>query len=336
MDKIGMRFKGRLVFSTKRWFLWLLMVACALPAWAAPPPKVSCLGQIVAGERTFVLSAPEGSVLGQLLVKRGDRVARGAELARLRDFDTQAAAVESAKKEITLARAGLTLIERGKRPEEVEAQRAVVAAREASLNLHQAKKERYRQLHEKSIVPDDAYEAIAYDYEAARADFMREKNLLTGMLSGRAEEIRQAAAQVDVALANLRLEQARLEAQRIRAPIAGKVLAIKAYPGEAISEAGILDLADTDNMMILAEVYETDIARVQIGSRARISSTVFAGEMGGKVVEVERQVQAGRVYALDPRRHADRRIVLVRIKPDHPARLVSYTHAQVTVILNAQ
>lgn len=322
------------MIQVRRFLVFLMLLAWVFPVWAAPATKISCLGQIVAGERTVLLSAPDGSVLGQLLVKRGDRVTRGAELARLRDFDTQAAAVESAKKEITLARTGLTLIERGERPEEVEAQRAVVAAREAALLMNQSKKERYRQLHEKSIVPDDAYEAIAYDFEAARADLLREKNLLTGMLSGRKEEIHQAAARVDVALANLRLEQARLEALRIRAPIAGQVLAIKAYPGEAIGEAGILHLADTDNMMILAEVYETDIARVQIGSRARFSSSVFAGELSGKVVEIERQVQAGRIYALDPRRHADRRIVLVRIKPENPAQLVSFTNAQVTVILN--
>ena len=209
-----------------------------------------------------------------------------------------------------------------------------MAAREASLRRHQAKKDRYQQLHAKALIPDDAYEAILYDYEAARADLLREKNVLEGMLSGHKEEIRQAGARVAVAEANYRREVARLEAQRIRAPIAGKVLSIRAYPGEAIYEQGILDLAETENMMILAEVYETDIARVRIGSRARIRSTVFQGEMGGEVVEIERKVEAGRIYALDPRRHADRRIVMVRIKPDKPARLAAFSNAQVTVILN--
>ena len=154
------------------------------------------------------------------------------------------------------------------------------------------------------------------------------------MISGREEEIRQAAARVDVAQANLRFEEACLEAERIRAPIDGTVLSVLAYPGEAVGAQGILELADTDNIMILAEVYETDAAQVQTGSRAQIRSAVFAGEIGAKVVEIEGKVQASGIYPLDPRRHADRRIVLVRIKPDAPERLASFINAQVTVTIN--
>jgi len=65
-------------------FIILALTVLVFPVRAEQKPKISCLGQIIAGERTLVLSAPEGSILGQLLVKRGDRVARGgAELARL-------------------------------------------------------------------------------------------------------------------------------------------------------------------------------------------------------------------------------------------------------------
>lgn len=320
-----------------RLFLFTLLVASPLySVYAAESvSKLSCLGQIIAGERSIVVSAPDGSVIDQLLVKRGDRVARGAELARLRDYNEQVAQVECARKDIALAEAGLTLIQRGERPEQVEAQRAVVVAREAAVRMHQAKKDRYQQLHAKAIVPDDAFDAVIYEYEAARADLMREKNVLNGMLSGHQEEIRQAAARLALAQANHRRELARLETQRIRAPIAGRILSVAAYPGEAVGDQGILELADTENMMVLAEVYETDIARVRIGSRVNFRSTVFAGEMGGTVKEIERKVDVGRIYALDPRRHADRRIVMVRIKPDTPQRLASFNHAQVTVIINA-
>lgn len=323
------------MFRANHFFIILMLVGLVFPVLAEQTPKISCLGQIVAGERTIVVSAPEGSVLGQLLVKRGDRVVRGAELARLRDFDAKVAAVDCAKNEIVLAEAGLALISRGERPDQIKAQRDVVAARDAAMRMHQARKERYQQLHEKFIVSDHEYETIRYDFETARAELLREKNVLDGMLSGHKGEIHQAGARVALARANHRRELAHLDAQRIRAPIGGKVLSIKCYPGEAVGDSGILDLADTDNMMILAEVYETDIARVRIGSRVRIRSTVFTGEMGGAVMEIERKVEAGRIYALDPRRHTDRRIVLVRIKPDAPARLASFTNAQVTVILNA-
>jgi multidrug efflux pump subunit AcrA (membrane-fusion protein) len=67
-------------------FIILALTVLVFPVRAEQKPKISCLGQIIAGERTLVLSASEESILGQLLVKRGDRVARGAELARLTYF----------------------------------------------------------------------------------------------------------------------------------------------------------------------------------------------------------------------------------------------------------
>ena len=272
--------------------------------------------------------------MGQLLVKRGDRVAKGAELARLRNFEIQLAAVESARKKILLAQAGYALVKSAERPERISAQQAVVAAREAAVGLHSARKARHEKLLASKAVSTDTYETIHYNYEAARADLLREKSVLSSMVSGREEEIRLAAAHVDVAQANLQLEQARLETERIRAPIDGTVLSVLAYPGEAVGEQGILELADSDNIMILAEVYETDVAQVKTGSRAQIRSAVFAGEIGAEVMEIEQQVQASRIYPLDPRRHADRRIVLVRIKPDAPARLAAFINAQVTVLIN--
>jgi len=321
---------------TRHLFIVLILTGLALPveAGAQTASKISCLGQIIAGERSMVLSAPQDSVMSQLLVKRGDRVAQGAELARLRNFDIQSAAVESARKEISLAQAGFALVKSAERPERISAQQAVVSAKEAAVGLHSARKARHEKLLASNAVSTDTYETIHYNYEAARADLLREKSVLSSMISGREEEIYQAAAQVDVAQANLRLEQARLETERIRAPIDGTVLSVLAYPGEAVGEQGILELADTDNIMILAEVYETDAAQVRTGSRAQIRSAVFAGEIGAEVMEIEQKVQASRIYPLDPRRHADRRIVLVRLKPDTPERLASFINAQVTVMIN--
>lgn len=317
-------------------FLFSILAAGFLSQAAAADvtPAVSCLGQIVAGERTLVISAPEGSIIGHLPVKRGDYVMRGAELARLRDYDVQAAAVDLAEKEIALARAGLTLIKLGERPDQIEAQKAFVTARETALRMYQARRDRYRDLHEKDIASDDIYETVLNDYETAKAELTREKKLLDGMLSGHREEINQAEARIALAEAGCRREQALLEAQIIRAPIAGQVLSINAYPGESVEEKGILELADTENMMVVAEVYETDIARIRTGGRARIRSTVFDGEMGGTVVEIERKVNVGRIYALDPLSHSDQRIVMVRIKPDNPEPLSYFNHAQVTVIID--
>ncbi|MEH2246171.1 hypothetical protein [Nostoc sp.] len=45
----------------------------------------------------------------------------------------------------------------------------------------------------------------------------------------------------------------------MQAPIAGQIIKIHTRVGEKISTSGIANLAQTDQMMAVAEVYQTDI-----------------------------------------------------------------------------
>jgi HlyD family secretion protein len=47
------------------------------------------------------------------------------------------------------------------------------------------------------------------------------------------------------------------------------LIEIHTYPGERVGADGILELGRTDEMVAIAEVYETDIGRVRKGQRAR-------------------------------------------------------------------
>ncbi len=301
---------------------------------SAAEPGVACIGQVIAGERSITLAAPDGSVVSQLLVKRGDRVEAGTELARLRDYEICEAAVTRAEREIVLAKATLDLVAAGERDELVEAQRAVLAARDASLRMHARRKERYEALHTNSFVSTDQYEEVMNAFDLANAETLRAKSILDSLGAGRIEEVRQAEARVAVAEAERDLELTRLEAQRIRSSMAGEILAIHSYDGEAIGDRGILDLADTANMMVLAEVYETDIGRVRLGHKALIRSPAIEGDIEGTVVEIQRQVETGRIFPLDPLLRSDRRIIPVRIKPAADKRLATLNNAQVTVIIS--
>ncbi len=312
--------------------------AAAILIFATQAPArdqgVACLGQVVAGNRSLTLAAPAGSVVSRLLIKRGDRVESGAELARLRDYEICEAALARAGQDIALAQASLALVAAGERNELVEAQKSLLAAHEASALMHARRKERYEALHTNFFVSLDQFEEVINAYDLANAEALRAKSILESLHDGRSEAIAEAAARVAVAEAERDLASARLEAQRIRAPMAGDILDIYAYDGEAVGEKGILDIADTGNMMILAEVYETDIARVRLGQKAIIRSPVFEGEIAGSVVEIQRQVENSRIFPLNPLLRSDRRIIPVRIKPDLPERLATLNNVQVTVILS--
>ena len=51
----------------------------------------------------------------------------------------------------------------------------------------------------------------------------------------------------------------------VRAPFAGQVLEIYTRAGEKVGADGIAELAMTDAMYTIAEVYETDVGRVHLG-----------------------------------------------------------------------
>lgn len=72
-------------------------------------------------------------------------------------------------------------------------------------------------------------------------------------------------ARVDLAAA-----QARLELSLVRSPLHTQVLEVHSYPGESVGSDGILELAQTDRMYTVAEVFETDISRVRGGQAATV------------------------------------------------------------------
>src|SRR6185503_4256686 len=74
-----------------------------------------------------------------------------------------------------------------------------------------------------------------------------------------ASSLRDAAQlKVDVARAELQAAQSALDLDTVRAPVAGQVIEIHARRGERVGMEGIAELADTERMYAVAEVYETD------------------------------------------------------------------------------
>ncbi|MDD2236689.1 MAG: HlyD family efflux transporter periplasmic adaptor subunit, partial [Kiritimatiellae bacterium] len=107
-----------------------------------------------------------------------------------------------------------------------------------------------------------------------------------------------------------------------------------AWPGESVGDGGhVVSLGDTRHMMVLAEVYETDLSRVNVGARAVFRTLALDKEFGGEVVEIQKMFENSRVFPVDPSAYVDRRIISVRIRPDDPSALSALSHAQVTVTI---
>ncbi len=151
-------------------------------------------------------------------------------------------------------------------------------------------------------------------------------------------DLRSAEAEIAKAQAAARQAQADLELAYVRSPIAGEVFKIQTKPGEAPSNQGILEIAQNDQMMAVAEVYESDIGKVKVGQIAEIKSESgsFVGKIQGKVVQVGLQVAKKDVLKTDPAADVDSRVVEVKIAID-PAqsnliRGLTYSKVEVKIL----
>lgn len=280
------------------------------------PQRVSALGRlepehgvlrVAASSTPFAVS---GSVLAELYVEEGDQVESGQRLAVTESAAVMRAIVAEAQSEMQMARRAA---EAAKSKADEACVLADVAAREA---------QRRTDLLKKKIVSAEETEQSKGDAEAKAA----------GCTAAQAD-VRLADS--NIAVAEARLNRARTELRRcyIHAPIAGRVLEILTWPGELISEDGVLELGRVDRMYAIAEVYETDIRRVKRGQLATISSDALASDLTGRVAKIRQKVQKQDVVGTDPAARKDARIVEVEILLDDPEPVAGMTNLQVEIVI---
>ncbi len=321
------------------------------PAVTTPkaPPAISSLGRLEPqGELVKVAppSALGSSRIARLLVKEGDTVKQDQVIAVLDSFDRAQAAVKQAESQVEVRRSVLDQVKAGSKTGDIEAQKAAMMSRKATLARWQ---------NELEIANSDLkrYESLAKDGAASefqRDSYMLKVKSITGQIEQAREEIAQAEGQLnsvsevrptDVKVAEMQLQSAIADLDRakadffltvVRAPIAGQILKVHAKSGEAVSNSdGVVELGNTKQMYAVAEIYETDIAKVKVGQKATITSEVINGEISGKVERIGLRIAKNDVLGTDPAAKTDVRVIEVRIKLDDSAKVASLTNLQVKV-----
>ncbi|MEB3358418.1 MAG: efflux RND transporter periplasmic adaptor subunit, partial [Synechococcales bacterium] len=138
------------------------------------------------------------------------------------------------------------------------------------------------------------------------------------------------------AIADVAKAKADLSLATVRAPLAGQILQIHARPGEVVGDRGIAALGQTRQMNVIAEVYELDVGRVQVGQTATITSDAFPETLQGEVLQVGFQVSPQNVLSTDPVADVDQRVIEVKIRlnPTDSQRVATLTNLQVTVVID--
>lgn len=161
-------------------------------------------------------------------------------------------------------------------------------------------------------------------------ELARQRNLATTSSTSKAK-LETSIMEVEIAEADLAGARARVELSVVRAPLRAQVIKIHAFPGERVETDGIMELAETDKMFAVAEVYETDITLVQEGQRATVSAPALATPLTGVVDRIALQVGKMNELGSDPIAKMDARVVEVFILLDEGQQVSELTNMQVEV-----
>ncbi|MEM7595212.1 MAG: ABC exporter membrane fusion protein [Cyanobacteria bacterium P01_A01_bin.83] len=153
-------------------------------------------------------------------------------------------------------------------------------------------------------------------------------------------DVIKAQSEVDRVIASLRQAKEDLELTILKAPKDGQIVKITTYPGEIVGEEGVVEFAQTSKMMVVAEIYESDIAKVKVGQTATIKSETgaFEGEITGKVRHIGLKIGKQDVLNTDPAADVDSRVLEVKIHldPHTSERVAHLTNSKAIVKISSE
>ena len=341
------------------------------PAIASAPKQITALGRLEPGTEIIKLAAPlilDGDRVTQVLVKPGDRVKPGQVVAILDSRDRLQATLTEAQERVRVAQAKMAQVKAGdSKQNELVAQKSNIARWEAQLRTETIAREaeiaraeaelrnaertyqRYQTLYaagaEKAVNVDEKrerYETALAQVKQTKAQrettvstlreqIQQERSSLNTLREVRPVDVQAMQAEVESSLAGVKRAETELEQAYVRSPITGQILKVHARPGQKLDDNGIAELAQTQDMVVVAEVYQTDIEKIRVGQSATITGQAFTGTIQGSVYEVGLQVSRQNVFSTQPGENLDRRVVEVKIRlnPKDSQRVAGLTNLQV-------
>ncbi|MBD2091235.1 ABC exporter membrane fusion protein [Microcoleus sp. FACHB-1515] len=344
------------------------------PPTATVDAPITALGRLEPVSEVIRVSAPltlDGDRVAQLLVKQGDSVQPGQVIAVLDSSHRLQSALREAQEQVRVAQSRYEQVRAGAKTGEIAAQQATIARlqaelqgavaaqtaqiaqRQAELDNATTEYDRFHALYLEGAIAASALDSKRLLVETTQAQLLEASAQQNRTVSTLEAQIREAEAnlsriqevrpvdmrvaqmEIDRAIAAMQRTQADLDQSCIRAPIAGQIMKIHAWPGEKLGENGLLELGQTRSMAVVAEVYQTDIRSVRVGQRVAITSQAFPGTIAGTVSELGLEVSQQNVFSNQPGENLDRRVIEVKIRldPQQSKQVAGLTNLQVQVAI---
>lgn len=328
-----------------------------------PTNDLSIVGRLEPEGGVVKIAAPSVSTsarVGRLLVNEGASVRANQPVAVMDEGDALYAALLQAEAQVKAAGTRLAQVQAGANSEAFDTRRASLLKADADIpkaesellkattELRDAQQEydRYRSLFQNGAIAglDLQNRQVALEakteqqrqarqtLEQAKLSLAQAKQDFNRVSEVRPSEVDAAKAQVDVAVATFRKAKADLEKAIVKAPIDGQVLKVYANAGEVVGADGIMELGKTKQMYAVTEINETNIGKVRLGQKAKITSDILPGEMTGTVARVglQNRKNSGFTNAIGA---TEPRVLEVKIRLDNSQAVSRFTGLQVKVAI---
>ncbi|MFN5864284.1 MAG: HlyD family efflux transporter periplasmic adaptor subunit, partial [Pseudanabaena sp.] len=277
------------------------------------PKAISALGRLEPQGEVIKVASP--STLGtsrivKLMVKEGDIVKQGQVIAVLDSYDRSVAALLQAQSQAQESERNLAKVKAGAKSGEIIAQEGNVMSAAANIKSIEANAARIRaeleiagkdynrflQVYKEGAISQTVLDTYRLKVETLQGQFIQaeqqiqqaqfqlrqSQGLLNSVREVRPTDVQFAEAQLQTAIVNVKKAEIDLDLSQVRAPIDGQILKVNSKIGETVSQNnGVVEIGNTQQMYVVAEIYETDIGKIKVGQKAIIQSEVFEGEITG-------------------------------------------------------
>ncbi len=307
----------RRAWHQRRWLraLIVLAVIAGLAAIIPYPLRITSACTIIPGERVKVRAELPG-VLAEILVDEGQAVKAGDVIARIDDRALKAERLKVIA-DIEKIEAELATLRKGRRPEEIQQQEAVLAARAKEVEFAAREAQRREEMAREGVGSRQEAEQASRELEARRRAVAEAQAALRLLQAGsRPEEIAAHEAVLKRARAELAYVEERLAMTVVRAPIGGEILTprFRERVHEGVEAGGLVcEIANTRRMRAEIFVPEREVDAIELGMPAVVKvesyptrpfegkvdfiAPIVDGERGHVRIVVELENEAGLLKA---------------------------------------
>ena len=226
--------------------------------------------------------------LERIDVNLGDSVRQGQVIAQI-DRSDFLQKVKEIDAKVAQAKANLSELEAGSRPEELRQAEEAVRQAQSRFNNAKLQQERIEALFKRQVISKKEADLAEMDYTVAEAQLAASQQNLKLVREGARQEVKEASrGKLKEMEALLAQEQIRLQNTLIVAPFQGEIIRKCVDAGALVSSSTpIVTLVHTMTLKIVANVLERDIPLLKPGMKAKIQAEAYPGKVfEGKVARV--------------------------------------------------